>query len=49
MIKLRLMGVPEEVATLAACVGALVEVLEESSDYPNRGTAGLCGALGRVE
>jgi hypothetical protein len=41
MIRLRLMGPPEEVATLAACVGALVEVLEESPDYPNRGTTSL--------
>jgi hypothetical protein len=40
MITLRLMGPPEEVATLAACVGALVDVLEESPDYPNRGQSG---------
>ena len=39
MITIRLMGTPEEVAALTACVGALVEVLEESSDDPNRGHA----------
>ena len=41
MIKVRLMGTREEVETLAACLGALVEVLEASPDYPNRGAAPL--------
>jgi hypothetical protein len=39
MITMRLMGTPEEVATLAACMGALVEVFEASCDDPYRGHA----------
>ena len=39
MITVRLMGTPEDVATLAACLGAMVEVLETSADYPNRGAS----------
>lgn len=41
MIKVRLMGTREEIDTLAACLGELVEVLETSTDYPNRGDATL--------
>jgi len=41
MIKIRLMGTPDDVATLAACLGELVEVLEESPDYANRGPSSL--------
>lgn len=39
MITMRLMGTPEEEATLAAGMGALVEVFEASRDDPNRGHA----------
>jgi hypothetical protein len=39
MITVRLMGTPEDVATLAACLSAVVEVLETSADYPNRGAS----------
>ena len=41
MITVRLMGAPEDVATLAACLGEVVEVLEASADYPNRGSSPL--------
>ena len=41
MIAVRLMGTPEDVATLAACLGAIAEVLESSADYPNRGASTL--------
>ena len=41
MITVRLMGTPEDVATLAACLSAVVEVLETSADYPNRGASPL--------
>lgn len=37
MLKVRLMGTREEVETLAACLGDLVEVLEASTDDLNRG------------
>jgi hypothetical protein len=36
MITVRLMGTSEDVATIAACLDAMVEVLETSADYPNR-------------
>jgi hypothetical protein len=36
MVKIRLMGTPDDVATLAACLGELVEILESSQDYANR-------------
>jgi hypothetical protein len=36
MLTIRCMGIPEEVATRATCVRALVEILEESPDSPNR-------------
>ena len=48
MITIRLMGTPEEVATLAACMGALVEVFEASRDDPNRGHAHLVRRYLRV-
>jgi hypothetical protein len=41
MLNVRLMGTREEVETLAACLGELVEVLEASPDYPNRGAGTL--------
>lgn len=41
MITVRLMGTPEDVATLAVCLGAMVEVLETSADYPHRGASTL--------
>jgi hypothetical protein len=41
MLTVRLMGTRKEVETLAACLGALVEVLEASPDYPNRGASTL--------
>lgn len=41
MLNVRLMGTREEVETLATCLGELVEVLEVSTDYPNRGASTL--------
>lgn len=48
MITIRLMGTPEEVATRAACMGALVEGLKTSPDDPNRGHARLVRQYLRV-
>jgi len=41
MIIVRLMGTLEDIATLAACLGEVVEVLEVSTAYPNRGSLPL--------
>jgi hypothetical protein len=41
MIHVRLMGTPNDVATLAACLRSFVEVLEASSDHQNRGASTL--------
>lgn len=40
-MKVRIEGLPAEVDTLAALLRAAVEVVEESRDYPNRGTSRL--------
>lgn len=40
-MQVRLMGTQDEVETLAACLGELVEVLEASTAYPNRGASTL--------
>ncbi len=36
-IKIRLQGLPDDVAAVADRLHGFVEVLEESEDYPNRG------------
>ena len=40
-MKLRIEGLPGEVADLAALLRSRVEVVEESRDYPNRGASQL--------
>ena len=40
-MKVRIEGLPDEVAALAAILRARLEVVEESRNYPNRGDSEL--------
>ena len=37
MVKVRLVGMPEDVALVTAVLAATLRVVEESRNYPNRG------------
>lgn len=38
-VKIRIQGLPDDVAKTAVALRALMHVLEESNDYANRGTS----------